>query len=133
MVSVQRKGSRPYRELVLSVVESLGLRARFRGAKKILIKPNLVTAKTSSEGVTVDLNIIRHLVEVINETSEAEVVVGESALIDTEDVFRKLDVYALEESGCRVEDLEKGEWEQVRPPNSQLFRKMLVPKTANES
>lgn len=129
-VDVQRKGARTHRELVLSVVESLGLRACFRQARKILIKPNLVTSKTSSEGVTVDLELLRGLVEVIKEDSEAEIVVGEAALINTEEVFRNLGVYGLEASGCRVENFEKGEWVQVRPPFSLLFKKMLVPKTA---
>ncbi|MBI5344734.1 MAG: DUF362 domain-containing protein [Deltaproteobacteria bacterium] len=128
-----RKGLRTHRDLVLSVVEDLGLGVRFQSAKKILIKPNMVASKTSSEGVTVDLNLIGALVEVINEISEAEIVVGETALINTEEVFRNLNVYGLEEFGCSVENFEKGEWVQVQAPFALLFKKMLVPKTACES
>ncbi|MBI5238020.1 MAG: DUF362 domain-containing protein [Deltaproteobacteria bacterium] len=133
MVSIRKKGSRTYRDLVLSVVEDLGLAARFQSAKKILIKPNLVASKTSSEGVTVDLNLIGALVEVINETSEAGIVVGETALMNTEEVFRNLNVYGLEEFGCSVENFEKGEWVQVEAPFALLFKRLLIPKTACES
>src|SRR3989338_6079271 len=110
LVSVQRKGERTYRELMLSIVNGLGLKVYFRQARKVLIKPNLVTSKSSAEGVTVDLELIKSLVELLNEESKAEIVVGEAALVNTEDGFKDLGGYGLEAAGCRVENLEKGEW-----------------------
>ena len=118
---------------MLSIVNGLGLKVYFRQARKVLIKPNLVTSKSSAEGVTVDLELIKSLVELLNEESKAEIVVGEAALVNTEDVFKDLGVYGLEAAGCRVENLEKGEWVEVRPPYSLLFEKLLVPRRAFES
>ncbi len=133
MVKIQHKGAKTYGELVSCVVESLGFGPLLKDSKRILIKPNLVTAKTASEGVTTDVELIRHLVEAIRRISNAEIVVGESSLLDTEGVFKYLNVCALEEFGCRVENFDKGDWVEVRPPFSLLFKNFLIPKTAYES
>lgn len=61
MVNVQKKGTKTYRELIFSAINALGVEQNFRSAKKILVKPNLVTLKTASQGVTVDLVLLRHL------------------------------------------------------------------------
>lgn len=130
---VQKKGSRSYEQLVSCVVESLGAEQLFKDSRRILIKPNLVTAKTACEGVTTDIDLIRHLVEAIHTISNAEIIVGESSLLDTDDVFKYLNVHALEKSGCRVENFDEGEWVEVQSPFSLLFKNFLIPRIASES
>ncbi len=133
MVSIRRKGDGSYRDLMEKVARDLCLDELLDGARRVLIKPNFVTAKTSAEGVTVNLEVVGHLVEIINETCGAEVVVGETALIDTEEVFRSLGVYGLESYGCRVVNFESDEWVEVAPPAPLLLKRFLTPRTAVDS
>ncbi len=132
MVHIQKKDSQTYEELVLSVLNNLNVGRNLRDAKKILIKPNLVTTKTASEGVTTDMNLLRSIIEVLGGFTKAEITVGENSLINTDEVFRFLDVYELEKSGCIVENFEENEWVKVRAPFGLLFESFLIPKTAYE-
>lgn len=130
MVHIRKKGSQAYDELVISTLNALNFEQVLKYAKKILIKPNLTTTKTASEGVTTDINLICSVVKTLKKLTEAQITVGEKALINTDEVFRFLGVYELEKAGCKVENFEEGEWVEVQPPFSLLFKKFLIPKTA---
>ena len=133
MTIIPKKGTKTYSELISCVIESLGLERVFKESKKVLIKPNFVTTKSSSEGVTTDINLVKHLVEAINAISNADIVVGESALLDTEETFKYLNVYEIGKAGCKIENFNKSEWVQVSSPFALLFKNLLIPKTAYQS
>jgi len=86
-----------------------------KGVEKVLIKPNFVNSAPSTSGVTTDLRIIATLVRILVER-DVEVIVGESSLEDTEEVFDALNVYQLEEFGARVINFDKDEWVRVESP-----------------
>jgi uncharacterized protein (DUF362 family)/NAD-dependent dihydropyrimidine dehydrogenase PreA subunit len=131
--TLQKKEDKSYGDIVHSIIARLELARLLADAKRILIKPNFVTAKSSHDGVTTSIDLIREIVKAVKEISTAEIVVGESSLLDTAAVFKYLNVYDLEKTGCRVENFDKGEWIDIEPPFSLLFNRILIPRLAHES
>jgi uncharacterized protein (DUF362 family)/Pyruvate/2-oxoacid:ferredoxin oxidoreductase delta subunit len=102
------------------------------GVKKVLIKPNFVNTSPARSGVTVDLRIVSALIQVLIEIGIEQVVVGESSLVDTEQVFRTLDVYGLEKLGAKVVNFDQDEWVKVTSPTSLALKTFSLPRTVEE-
>jgi uncharacterized protein (DUF362 family)/NAD-dependent dihydropyrimidine dehydrogenase PreA subunit len=131
--TLQKKNDDSYGDIVHSIIARIELAKLLAGSKKILIKPNFVTAKSSQDGVTTSIDLVREIVMAVKKISTAEIIVGESSLLDTAAVFKYLKVYDLEKAGCRVENFDQGEWVDVKTPFSLLFNRILIPRIAYES
>lgn len=129
-ISIRRKGLNEYKQMWSKIFEDVGIWNLLKDNTKILIKPNWVTSKLSDTGVTTDIALVKALVEVLSAETRLEVVVGESAISDTEEVFSYLDVSDLERFGCQVVNFDQGQWISVESPLKLVFDRFLIPKVA---
>ena len=114
-VCIMRTRDQELRYVVNSCFNKIITDNILKGVEKVLIKPNFVNSAPSTSGVTTDLRIIATLVRILVER-DVEVIVGESSLEDTEEVFDALNVYQLEEFGARVINFDKDGWVRVESP-----------------
>lgn len=112
-----------------AVERILGADDALRGHKTVLIKPNLASRLTSRDGVTTDLDLVKEVVIFLKKLGTKRVIVGESSILDTEDVLRSLGVYGLGRYGAEIVNFDAGNWVEVATPLPLVMRKMRVPDT----
>jgi uncharacterized protein (DUF362 family)/NAD-dependent dihydropyrimidine dehydrogenase PreA subunit len=98
-----------------------------KGVKKALIKPNFVVGLPAFSGTTTDLRIIKSLVEILKEKG-IEVIVGESSLDDTAEVFKTLNVYKLEELGAKVVNFDEQKWIKIESSTKLALKSFHLPE-----
>lgn len=101
----------------------------FEDVEKVLIKPNFVNNSSSYTGVTTDLRIVTSLIILLKELGVKEIYVGEGALEDTEEVFKSLEIYQLEEYGAKIINFERDELIRVDSPSGLALSRFHLPKT----
>lgn len=109
-----------------------GLPRLLEGGETVLVKPNFVVP--APPPVTTGLDLVRAVVELLQEAGAGEVVLGESSLWSkrTRGVLEALGVPALaRELGCRLLPFEEGPWVRVRS-RGRWFRRPRVPRAVLE-
>lgn len=103
--------------------------------KTILIKPNYITARHPSTGVTTDSRVIEGVVKFLKEQGKNNIVIGEgSGWADTFEAFRIAGIDKVAERwNVRSMDLNKDVFVEVYPPNPLALRRIKVARTALES
>ncbi|MEW5759375.1 MAG: DUF362 domain-containing protein [Candidatus Thermoplasmatota archaeon] len=99
-----------------------------KDVRKVLIKPNFVNASPADTGVTTDPRIIKALIKILKEKGIEEVIVGESSLSNTKEVFKSLNLYELEKFGAKVVNFDDDEWIRVDSPLQLALKKFRVAK-----
>ena len=120
------KGDDPYNTTV-SLLDKLDFWVE---KKRVLIKPNLTTAKTSSEGITTDVNVCRAILERLK---DCQVIIGDAGA-GTKKALERNGYYKLgEEFNAEVKDLNDDEIVMKNVPNSVILKRVPLSKTALES
>ncbi|MBS7654836.1 DUF362 domain-containing protein [Candidatus Bathyarchaeota archaeon] len=103
--------------------------------KPILIKPNYITARHPSTGVTTDGRVIEGVVKFLKEQGKNNIIIGEgSGWADTFEAFRIAGVDKVAERwNVRLMDLNKDVFVEVYPPNPLALRRIKVARTVLES
>jgi len=99
------------------------------GVRKAVIKPNLLNSSPAHSGVTTDLRIVSSLIELLLQRGVEKVFVGESSLINTQQVLEALDVFRLEKLGASVVNFDRGDWVQVVSPAPMVLDRFHLAKT----
>lgn len=101
----------------------------------ILIKPNYITAKHPSSGVTTDARVIDGIVKFFKHCGVESIIIGEGSGFS--DSFEAFKLAGVDEVARRYEakliDLNKGEFVEVKIPNPIALRRVRVSKRALES
>lgn len=85
----------------------------------VLIKPNYVSAKHSSTGITMDSRIVESLIEFVKNSRVKDVIVGEGGSGDTERAFDVVGIRsAIKRQGFRLVDLNQDSRVQVIIPQA---------------
>ncbi len=100
---------------------------------KIFIKPNLINDSPPSSGVTTDLKIVESLIRILKKTGVTDITVGESALLNTEDVLNKHNFHSLKDYGVKTLNLDKAEWIKVESRLFDSFKRFHLPKAVVEA
>jgi uncharacterized protein (DUF362 family) len=80
LFQVSSQHDRSVKDMINTALEDLGgLRQIIPSGKRILIKPNLVIAKTYNTGATTNPEVIEALIQEVLKTNPAEIVLGESS------------------------------------------------------
>ncbi|MDI6840285.1 MAG: DUF362 domain-containing protein [bacterium] len=95
------------------------------GVHKVLLKPNFLNSSPAWLGITTDIRLVASMIKILHECGIKEIVVGESAISGTDDVFEKLGVYRLEKLGAKVVNFDKGKWVKVET-NNKIVRHRIV-------
>jgi len=103
-----------------------------RGVRKAVIKPNLLNSSPAHSGVTSDLRIVSCLIELLIQRGVEKVFVGESSLINTQQVLEALDVFQLERLGASVVNFDRDGWVQVESPAPLVLPRFHLAKTVYE-
>jgi len=99
------------------------------GVRKAVIKPNLLNSAPAHSGVTTDLRIVSSLIELLIQRGVEKVFVGESSLINTQQVLEALDVFRLERLGASVVNFDRDGWVQVESPIPMVLDRFNIAKT----
>jgi uncharacterized protein (DUF362 family)/Pyruvate/2-oxoacid:ferredoxin oxidoreductase delta subunit len=103
-----------------------------KGGEKVLLKPNLVNSSPASSGVTTDLRILASLVVLLQEQGIEDILIGESAIEDTGQVFQALQVAKLQRLGARVVNFDADERVTVESPLGLSLQRFRIPRAASE-
>lgn len=99
------------------------------GVKKAVIKPNLLNSSPAHSGVTADLSIVSSLIELLMRRGVEQVFVGESSLINTQQVLEALDVFRLERLGATVVNFDRNDWVEVQSPLPMVLHRFHLAQT----
>lgn len=103
---------------------------------RVLIKPNLVCARSADTGTTTHLEIVRTVAEMCLYYGAKEVVIAESANwgIDTFSIFRKCGyLKLLENSNIKLADLKKNKLKTVQIEGGYVLKEIKLPQVYLES
>lgn len=99
-----------------------------------LIKPNWVNGSPASSGVTTDFRVIGSLVKGLRESGVERIIVGESSLINTREVFETLGVREWEKKwGVTVLNFDEGKWVKVISPHPLALGRFHLPRVVMDS
>lgn len=117
-----------YAETVRSVLEALGAGAVLAKEDRILLKPNLIEARSSP--VTTDVKCVEALVAYCMEVSAARIVVADgSGGCETSECFGRLGYERLrEEYGVELVDLNLSETVTLSDPSNLFLKRFHIPK-----
>lgn len=103
-----------------------------QGVRKVVIKPNLVNSSPANTGVTTDLRIVSSLIELLVQRGVERLFVGESSLINTQQVLEALGVFQLERLGASVVNFDRGEWVEIASPTPMVLEQFRLAKAVYE-
>lgn len=106
----------------------------FRPEDAVLIKPNYVSAKRSSTGITTDSRIVERLIEFVKKSGVTEVVVGEGGAGDTERAFDVVEIRSvIKRQGVRLVNLNQDTRVNVKIPQASTLHEVGIAETALKS
>jgi len=117
---------------VKSCFDEIAVNGLLERVKRGLIKPNFVAGLPASSGTTTDLRIVEALIKILRE-NEVEVIVGESSLEDTGEVFKALNVFELEKLGAKIVNFDEGGWVMVESPTKLALKRFRLPEVVLNS
>lgn len=117
------KGKDPY-TTTRTLLRKLNFQVK---GKKVLIKPNLTTNANSQDGITTDVNVVRAILERLN---DCDVTIGECSCQDTEYSFEVNGYYDLEDFDVKLKDMNKDIIVWKRIPKPFKYKKLPFAKTA---
>ena len=130
-VSVQH--DRPIGEMIHSALEDLGgLHAVIPSGKRVLIKPNLVIAKTNDTGATTSPVLIEKIIAEVCKTKPAAIALGESSTAgdDTMKGYRVTGMDKIARKyGVKVIDFKKEPQVVKKIPQGKEIRKVKIAQT----
>lgn len=103
---------------------------------KVLIKPNLVCARSAETGTTTSPLVVRTLVEMSYQQGASEVIIAESSNwgIDTEEVFKICGYNEIvKQTGARLLDLKRDKIRRVKIPHGVFLKNIRLPNTFLEA
>ena len=101
----------------------------------VLIKPNLISAKTYETGATTNPALVSAVIDLVREAGAKRIIVGEGSAVghDTREAFQNTGLDRLAEKGVKVVDFKRGEFQWVVIPNAVLFKRLRLPRSVLES
>lgn len=133
-VSVQH--DRPVRDMIHSALEDLGgVQQIIPQGRRVLIKPNLVVAKTNDTGATTNPLVIEALIQEVLGTNPAEMALGESSTAgdDTMKAFRVTGMDSIARKyGVKVIDFKKEPQVTKEVPGGKEVRTIKVAQSVFE-
>ncbi len=120
--------------MIEEVLKLIGANELIKAEDKLLIKPNYVSAKHPSTGITTDSRVVESLIDCVRKFGVKEIAVGEGGAGDTErafDVVGIRDVTARQQ--VRLINLNRESRIQVRIPQALALHEVGIAKTALES
>jgi uncharacterized protein (DUF362 family) len=128
------KGANPL-DMTVEALEMAEAMEALSDGKPVLIKPNYISARHPSTGITTDSRVIEGIVRFLKRNGAGEIVVGEgSGHSNTFSAFR---IAGVEDMAKRwnvtLVDLNKDEFVEVLPPEPLALRRVKIAKTALES
>jgi uncharacterized protein (DUF362 family) len=101
---------------------------------EVLIKPNYVSAKHPSTGITTDSRIVEELIKFVKNSGVMNVIVGEGGAGDTERAFDVVGIRGVTKSqGARLVNLNQDSRVQVRIPQAWALHEVGIAETALRS
>lgn len=95
----------------------------------VLIKPNLVVARSPESGIVTDPRVCKAIVNMVREIGARPIIAESSAVgIDTEDAIQAAGYGKLREEGVEVIDLKKEETTKVLVPKGKSLTEVFLPK-----
>ncbi len=118
-------------KMVEDVLKLIGASELIKPQDKLLIKPNYVSAKHPSTGITTDSHVIESLINYVKKFGVNEIVVGEGGAGDTEMAFNVVgirDVAARQQ--VKLVNLNEESRIQVRIPHALALLEVGIAETA---
>lgn len=104
-----------------------------KGKSKIVIKPNLTVPATADEGITTDVNVIRAILDKIENPEKVTVAEG-SIGVNTAKAFEINGYYKLkDEYGIRLVDVHNDKYVELQVNNPLVLKTIRISKTVFES
>lgn len=101
---------------------------------EVLIKPNYVSAKHPSTGITTDSRIVESLIKFVKDSGVKEVIVGEGGAGDTERAFDIVEIRSVvKRHGVRLVNLNQDQMVKVRIPQASVLHEVGIAETALKS
>ena len=127
------KEFKSYKETIPKILEESGLADRIKNQKKILLKPNLNTARPFPTTTSVALS--EEVIKFCKERSSARIVIAEGAGgCDTYKAFEELGyVELVEKYNAEILDLNRALREEKQNPGALKMKKAFLPKIAFET
>jgi uncharacterized protein (DUF362 family) len=111
----------------------LDFKKLIKNKRNIVIKPNLTTAATASEGITTDVNVIRAVLDQVSRPEEIIIAEGPGGA-ETDKAFRDNGYHKLEkEYGLKLVDTKSDEAIEVRVKNPLALKTIKMSKTVYDS
>ncbi len=102
---------------------------------RVLLKPNMVVAKSNSTGATTNPLILDTLIEHLIRTSPYEIIIGESSEVghNTMQAYKVTGVYDIaKKRKVTLLDFKKDHQVYVYVPNGQVLKKVLIAETVTK-
>jgi uncharacterized protein (DUF362 family) len=101
---------------------------------EVLIKPNYVSAKHPSTGITTDSRIVEEIIRFVKNSGVMNVIVGEGGAGDTERAFDVTEIRGVtRRQGARLVNLNQDSRVQVRIPRASALHEVGTAETALKS
>jgi len=121
-------------KMIEDILKLIGANELIKPDDKLLMKPNYVSAKHPSTGITTDSRVVESLIKCVRNFGVKEIVVGEGGAGDTERAF---DVVGIRDVAARQKvklvNLNEESRIQVRIPHALALHEVGIAKTAIES
>jgi uncharacterized protein (DUF362 family) len=128
------RGKNPV-EMTIKALEMINAEELVSPDDKVLIKPNYVTAKHPSTGVTTDPQVIEGVVKFLRQHGVKSITIGEgSGFCDTMEAYELAGVTSLAKAyDVKLVDLNKDQLVEISIPNAMALNKVKIAKIALES
>lgn len=127
------KGNNPW-EMVKEALRLIEAEAFVSPDDRVLIKPNYVSAKPPSTGVTTDPRVVETLIEFFKERGVKDITVGEGGSGDTRRAFGVVGIKpVVERHSVKLVDLNRDERVLIQIPESLALKEIYIARTVLES
>lgn len=128
------KGKTPSR-MVKRVLRMIRAEELVSAEDRVLIKPNCISPKPSSTGITTDPRVVEAIIQFTKECGVKEIVIAEGGSVGRTD--RAFEVSGIQEvalnQNVRLVNVNKDEGVSVKIPGAQALKEVKVSKTVMES
>lgn len=127
------KGRQPSK-MVQEALSLIKAREVIKPEDKVLLKPNYVTSKHPSTGITTDSRIIESLIEFVKSSGAGSITIGEGGAGDTERAFDIVEVREVaKRQGVRLVNFNQDSQIKVRIPGALALSEVGIAETALKS
>ncbi len=122
----------PY-QAVQQVLEIVQAKSLLQPTDKVLIKPNYLSSKHPSTGITTDTRVVWSIIRFVKRCGVSDIVVGDGGLSDTEKVFDVVGIREVaEKEGIPLIDLNRDKRVKVHIPGATALKEVAIAQTVLE-